>query len=127
MNWEIDARMMFRKIDVNSDGALDQPELSSMLSDIGLVDSYIEQIFMQLDSDGDGQVARHSYAYHELDDAACADIGARVRNWIPRLSDVGCLAGGQRNATEVGQVDTTKDTTHQGIALAKSSSPIVIR
>jgi hypothetical protein len=93
MNWENDARMMFRKIDVNSHGALDQPELSSMLSDIGLVDSYIEQIFMQLDSDGDGQVARAtSYAYNGLDGAACADIGARVRNWIPRLSDVGCLA-----------------------------------
>jgi Ca2+-binding EF-hand superfamily protein len=62
MNWENDARILFRKIDVNSDGALDQPELSSMLSDIGLLDGHIEQIFMQLDSDGDGQVC----ACHQL-------------------------------------------------------------
>ena len=94
MNWENDARIMFRKIDVNSDGALDQPELSSMLSDIGFLDGHIEQIFMQLDSDGDGQVARAtSYPYNWLDSAACSDIGGRVRDWIPRLPDVGSLAG----------------------------------
>ena len=90
MNWENDARILFRKIDVNSDGALDQPELSSMLSDIGLLDGHIEQIFMQLDSDGDGQVARAtSYAYNGLDGDACADIGGRVRDWIPTLPGAG--------------------------------------
>ena len=90
MNWENDARIMFRKIDVNSDGALDQPELSSMLSDIGLLDGHIEQIFMQLDSDGDGQVARAtSCAYNGLDSDACADIGGRVRDWIPIFSGAG--------------------------------------
>ena len=88
---------MFRKIDVNSDGALDQPKLSSMLSEIGLLDGHIEQIFMQLDSNGDGQVARAtSCAYNGLDIDVCADIGGRVRDWIPTLPGAGGGSTGRK-------------------------------
>lgn len=56
--WEEDARKMFRVIDINGDGGLDQAEVYDMLLGIGLLDNQIEQIFTELDTDGDGEVPR---------------------------------------------------------------------
>ena len=54
--WTNEARRLFHELDSNGDGTLDQTELSSMLSDGGMSDGDIEQIFIVLDSDCDGQV-----------------------------------------------------------------------
>jgi len=59
--WEEDARKMFRVIDINGDGGLDQAEVYDILLGIGLLDNQIEQIFTELDTDGDGEISEEEF------------------------------------------------------------------
>ena len=49
-------------MDRNDDGALDLEELTGGLSDFGLTDAEIEDIFFKLDIDEDGQVSNSGQA-----------------------------------------------------------------
>eukprot|EP01052_Picozoa_sp_SAG31_P029670 SAG31_NODE_2967_length_4841_cov_4.952552_6_plen_120_part_00 len=48
---------MFDRIDKDGDGSLSQIELSSGLSDFGLMDEQIEMLFFQLDANSDGRIS----------------------------------------------------------------------
>ena len=50
-------RTNFHSMDRNGDGVLDLEELTCGLSDFGLTDAAIEDIFFKLDIDKDGQVS----------------------------------------------------------------------
>ena len=55
---EAEARAIFGTIDADNDGSLSMDEMRDRLSDFGLDDQQIEQLFFALDTDSDGAVSR---------------------------------------------------------------------
>ena len=52
----VEAGLVFRHLDASSDGSVSPEEFMCGLSDLGMTDSEIEQLFQQIDLDGDGKV-----------------------------------------------------------------------
>ena len=58
---EAEARAIFGTIDADNDGSLSMDEMRDRLSDFGLDDQQIEQLFFALDTDSDGAVSRAEF------------------------------------------------------------------
>lgn len=52
-----EAEAIFRQIDTDGSGSLDMAEMHAKLSDFGLGERQIEQVFLVLDTDNDGEVS----------------------------------------------------------------------
>ena len=73
-----EALAMFNELDQNADGRVDYEELSARMSDLGVPDDEIEQLFMRLDLDNNGTIDNAEWVrgYNYLFDlSAQADFG----------------------------------------------------
>mgnify|MGYP002632139099 CR=1 FL=1 len=52
----VEAKAVFAALDADGDGTLSCAELSSRLSDFGLGDEEIAELFLRLDTNGDGKI-----------------------------------------------------------------------
>ena len=56
-----EALAIFQEIDANQDGRLSLEELMGGSADHGMTDAEIEQLFMRLDTDGDGTISQEEW------------------------------------------------------------------
>ena len=90
-----EAKMMFKMMDLDGNGSLDPVEFASRLSDLGLGDLEIQQLFIQMDADNDGKISAEEFnagfvKYKQLEHKSQTTLAA-----LPSLA-----ASGQRKAEQ---------------------------
>lgn len=74
----IEAELLFRVIDIDGSGSLDVAEFHYRLSDQGLTDVEIQNLFMAMDKDGDSAISLEEFTagYRKLQARiSCQSLG----------------------------------------------------